>query len=210
MLSIYSSNATGDALSYYYYFYDWKVQEAICQSVPVEVAVNVEPGPAAGFLAEANWLVTNFTDISSGSPTTWSWDFGDGSPVSNEQNPEHIYSIANFYTIELTVSNGSCFSTYKETIEVGASAAHDPVNDLGMKIYPNPASDEVHIEFAEPISGKMQLNVTNAAGSVVLSQRLEANTSPFTINTSSLTTGMYQFEIIGNAGVLVKRVTIVR
>ena len=66
------------------------------------------------------------------------------------------------------------------------------------------------IEFGQPVSGKMQFYVSNAAGSVVLARQLEASTSQFTINTASLTSGLYQFELIGNGGVMVRRVTIVR
>jgi len=210
VLSIYSSNAPNGEFSFYYYFYDWKVQEAVCESVEVDVVVNVEPGSSAEFLTETIDLTTDFTDISTGNPDSWSWNFGDGSPEVIEQNPQHTYPVADYYTIELTVSNGSCYSSYQQTIEVGTTAANDPVDDHGLKIYPNPANDEVTIEFVEPISSKMQLIVSNAAGSIVMSRQLEANTSPFTINTSSLSTGTYQFELIGEQGVSVRRITIVR
>ena len=35
----------------------------------------------------------------------YEWDFGDGSSVSNEQNPEHFYSELGFYDVKLTVTN---------------------------------------------------------------------------------------------------------
>ncbi len=37
---------------------------------------------------------------------SYAWDFGDGSPVSNEQNPGHTYARAGSYTAKLTVSDG--------------------------------------------------------------------------------------------------------
>ncbi len=210
VLSIYSSNATNDELTYYYYFYDWKVQEPVCESAEIGVLVNVEPGPAADFLSDAIDLDVTFTDISTGNPDSWIWNFGDGSPEVNEQNPQHTYDVPDYYTITLTVSNGSCFSNIQQFIEVGTTAANDPANESGFKVYPNPATDEVTLSFSQPVSGKMQLNISNAAGSIVMSRQLEANTSPFSINTSSLTAGTYQFELIGKSGVMVKRLTIVR
>ncbi len=45
-----------------------------------------------------------FTDKSSGSPTTWSWSFGDGA-TSSQQNPSHTYSAPGTYTVALTASS---------------------------------------------------------------------------------------------------------
>jgi len=50
-------------------------------------------------------VTVSFTDQSTGTPTTWSWDFGDGGS-SNEQNPSHTYVAANTYTVTLTVEDG--------------------------------------------------------------------------------------------------------
>lgn len=73
-------------------------------------------------------LLVNFTDLSSGSPTSWSWDFGDGGS-STAQNPSHTYSAAGTYTVSLTVSNayGSDNSTkvdYITVTEPGANTSH--------------------------------------------------------------------------------------
>ena len=48
-------------------------------------------------------LSVQFTDLSINA-TSWTWDFGDGSPVSNEQNPGHTYSARGTYTVTLTIS----------------------------------------------------------------------------------------------------------
>ncbi len=49
-------------------------------------------------------LSVNFTDLSSGSPTAWSWTFGDGGS-SNSQDPSHGYGSPGTYTVTLNVSN---------------------------------------------------------------------------------------------------------
>ncbi|MEZ4937305.1 MAG: M4 family metallopeptidase [Crocinitomicaceae bacterium] len=48
--------------------------------------------------------VVHFTDNSSDNPTSWLWDFGDGS-TSTDQNPIHIYTSNGTYNVTLTVSN---------------------------------------------------------------------------------------------------------
>lgn len=46
-------------------------------------------------------VTVDFTDTSTGSPTKWLWNFGDGQS-SDEQHPSHIYTVAGLYTVSLT------------------------------------------------------------------------------------------------------------
>ena len=65
------------------------------------------PAPVADFSADPTSgtapLAVNFTDLSTGSITNWSWNFGDGG-TSTEQNPTHTYNTAGTYTVSLTVT----------------------------------------------------------------------------------------------------------
>ena len=65
-----------------------------------------------------------FSDTSSGGPTSWAWNFGDGT-TSTAQNPSKTYSSAGTYTVALTVSNaaGSDTQTKVGYISVAAPAA---------------------------------------------------------------------------------------
>ncbi len=51
----------------------------------------------------------DFTDLSTGSPTSWSWTFTGGTPASStSQNPAGIqYNTAGIYTVSLTATNGT-------------------------------------------------------------------------------------------------------
>jgi PKD repeat protein len=49
-------------------------------------------------------LAVQFTDTSVDA-SSWSWDFGDGSPVSHAQNPQHTYASGGSYTVTLTTTN---------------------------------------------------------------------------------------------------------
>ena len=46
-----------------------------------------------------------FTDLSTLLPTAWTWDFGDGTATSSDQNPSHTYASSGFYTVSLTAEN---------------------------------------------------------------------------------------------------------
>ncbi len=48
-------------------------------------------------------LTVNFTDASTSSATTWTWDFGNGNQ-STEKNPSAVYSSPGTYTVKLTIT----------------------------------------------------------------------------------------------------------
>ena len=55
-----------------------------------------------------------FTDLSTGTPTSWLWNFGDGN-TSTAQNPSHTYSNRGTYTVSLRVSNSLSSNTLTKT-----------------------------------------------------------------------------------------------
>ena len=58
-------------------------------------------------------ITVQFTDNSSGSPTAWKWELGNG--ISTQQNPAAIYITPGIYTIKLTVYKGTDSSTVTKT-----------------------------------------------------------------------------------------------
>jgi len=74
--------------------------------------------PASPVVGQA----VQFTDTSTGSPTSWQWSFDDGA-ISTAQNPSHSYVAAGPYTVTLTVSAGSNSNSTSRTITIMAEAA---------------------------------------------------------------------------------------
>jgi PKD repeat protein len=64
-------------------------------------------------------VTVQFLDASTGSPTGWSWSFGDGA-TSTLRNPVHVYDRAGSYTVSLAVANslGSDVSTRTDLVHV--------------------------------------------------------------------------------------------
>ncbi|MCJ7576549.1 MAG: PKD domain-containing protein, partial [Dehalococcoidia bacterium] len=71
--------------------------------------VVVNTAPTANFSSNVTSgcapLSVQFTDTSTGSPTTWSWSFGDGG-TSILQSPTHQYNSTGSYNVSLTAGNG--------------------------------------------------------------------------------------------------------
>lgn len=62
-------------------------------------------------------LTVQFTDLSTGNPDSWEWDFdGNGSVDSREKNPVYTYGSTGAYTVTLKVTN----STYGNDTETKA------------------------------------------------------------------------------------------
>jgi PKD repeat protein len=70
--------------------------------------ITVTQTPIAEFTVDSRQgkapFIVKFRDLSAGNPTTWNWEFGDGTG-SSEQNPIHPYQYEGSYDVRLTVSN---------------------------------------------------------------------------------------------------------
>ncbi|HEX2899697.1 MAG TPA: PKD domain-containing protein, partial [Bacteroidia bacterium] len=128
-----------------------------CGDTLVQTAlITVNPAPVANFLADTTQscavpLLVNFTDLSTGNPTSWLWDFGDGN-TSTTQNPSHTYTAPGTYTVSLTVTGPNVctdavtFNNYIQITEPVADFVGMPImgciplpvafTDLSTSIYP--------------------------------------------------------------------------
>ncbi|RYY86365.1 MAG: PKD domain-containing protein [Chitinophagaceae bacterium] len=70
-------------------------------------------------------IVVNFQDRSSGGPTTWLWDFGNGA-TSTLQNPSATYFSIGTYTVKLTVTSNNGASTNSVTKTAYITVLEDP------------------------------------------------------------------------------------
>jgi len=67
-------------------------------------------GPVADFSGTPTYLTAgntvSFTDLSTNSPTQWSWSFpGAATTTSSQQNPTVVYNTPGMYNVSLTVTN---------------------------------------------------------------------------------------------------------
>lgn len=76
--------------------------------VTIPITLTVEAFPQAVFAANNTTVCGNgtavFNDLSVNLPTSWTWDFGDGT-TSNQQNPAHTYTQEGTYDVSLEVCN---------------------------------------------------------------------------------------------------------
>ena len=97
---------------------------------------NFSANPVSGNAA----LITNFTDISGGSPTSWSWDFGDGN-TSSTQHPTHNYESPGAYTVSLTISDGIDSDTETKSDYINVTA---PLEGIFTESFENYSDFEIN------------------------------------------------------------------
>jgi len=140
-----------------------------------EVKVNyihVGDAPGADFSGNPTSLyegeTVNFTDLSTGTPESWLWEFEGGAPASStSQNPSGIlYSVPGIYDVTLTVTN--IFGTdvvlkeqYIDVMPVGL----DEQAEVVIRIYPNP--NEGSFRLVNPYNDEMLVSIYSVYGQLV-------------------------------------------
>lgn len=71
-----------------------------------------------------------YLDLSSGDPTGWLWDFGDG-VTSTLQNPSHTYLVPGTYTAAMTATNAFGSDTKTRTNYITANTPTPASNASG-------------------------------------------------------------------------------
>jgi len=118
--------------------------------------------PVAGFTPSATSgvapLTVNFTDTSTGAPTHWYWDFGDGGTSTN-QHPAHTYADGT-WTASLIASNAAGASSPATAIITVITPEQSWENHYGLAADANDADGDGLSNWAEFLTG---FNPTNPA-----------------------------------------------
>lgn len=160
--------------------------------------------PVASFTATyTGGGVTNFVDNSTNSPTSWSWDFGDGN-TSTAQNPSNTFTVLNTtYTVCLIASNGIgsdtyCDSVYADTTTVPGMNKKE--ERTAFTVYPNPSSGAFQMDFTVNEPGEARVRLMDIRAKVLYTEVFDTNLGMNTVNINSkLSAGQYILELYVNS-----------
>jgi hypothetical protein len=152
-----------------------------------------EPAPEqASFTYNAIDLTVDFTNTSS--TGTYLWDFGDGSS-SSLNSPTHTYSSNGTYNACLNLTTNCGTISYCESITVEASTVGIENGDLEtIKIYPNPAKEEVNFEINN--SNGKSICIFDGNGKLLTTRKINNNIEKINLNIFS--SGIYSCQILNN------------
>jgi hypothetical protein len=146
----------------------------------------------------------SFFDLSAYEPTSWHWDFGDGSS-SAERHPEHLFPAPGLYEVCLTVSNAHGSDTSCRELQFGTitSTAGAPLALLEARVYPNPFAEAFTLSLPEgwqPASARLSLY--DQLGRRRWSQRLQAGANE--VRAGHLPAGVYFWAVEQGGAVLAR------
>lgn len=204
LVSIKYSSASTDPTGYYYYFYDWEVEQPACLSAmtPVTAYIN-DNEPVADFSYNVNNLTVTFTDQST-NPAFYSWDFGDGT-TSTDANPTHIYTGAGTYDVILIVTNACGSDTTSMQVTTTTSGIDQMAAANDFYIYPNPSSDGM-IQINSAVSGT--LSIYNSNGK--LTDQINITKGMRIQSGKALAEGVYYFVMNTEGSVITRKVVILK
>jgi len=112
------------------------------------------PKPVAAFSASPTSgtkpLVVTFTDKSTNNPTSWKWNFGDGT-TSTTHNPIHTYIKAGSHTVTLTAINSAGSNTVTKTNYIKVTNPVKPV--AAFSASPRSGTKPLKVQFTDKSTG---------------------------------------------------------
>ena len=158
--------------------------------------LNIDNHPVALFRYDledtSQLLQVTYTDLSYYEPTSWHWDFGDGT-TSQDTSPVHTYTAAGSYEVCLIASNAFSADTFCRQVQVGVTSIHELPALPHAQVSPNPFSNEIKVTLPALVGKAPQFRLFDLFGSVLKSASLhEFETA---ISTSNLSPGIYFWQL---------------
>jgi PKD repeat protein len=140
-------------------------------NIPPPAGYTIVPDFSAAPTTEIVPFTAAFTDLSLGHPTTWDWDWGDGTTHGSTRNPAHLYTTVGVYPVTLTASNAYSSNTvtkyqYIYALNGGFNQTDTTINGLTIVNCPGPQSVNVDTSIlqADLIPDKYTLEIQPPAG----------------------------------------------
>ena len=159
--------------------------------------------PTANFTGNKNQIMPGesiqFSDLSTGGPTSWTWTFGGGEPsTSTIKNPLVTYPNEGTFSVTLKVKNnfGDSELVKESFVTVGQSSVKDQAAFYINNVYPNPVRQEDRITFTIHVKeiSRFHIEILDNNGrhlKTLWNERVKTGDNLFSFNVGHLTGGQY-------------------
>jgi PKD repeat protein len=149
-----------------------------------------------------------FFDASTNLPTSWRWDFGDGT-TSLEQNPRYRYTASGLYLVCLVASNTFGTDSTCQEVNFILSDVLQEIVESGLQVSPNPFQNNFQIDWQGMVPKTVLLyEIFNTQGQQMGSRKhLQASQVQTTENWPA---GSYWLQVKTQSGRLVKSFSLLK
>lgn len=186
VFSITNNGATSDTdtaayKSYYYYFYNMQVKSAGCVSAARQSVT-----------LDKVTITQNGTTLSSNFATGNQWYLG-GKLIAGATNATYTPTQSGNYTVGVTLNSG-CHLLSDAVVYAFTGASN---NDIGLIIYPIPATSLINVLFGAKNSANLSMLLINAAGQTVYNsaQTVDVGNVATSINVAHMPAGSYVLKL---------------
>lgn len=184
----------------------------VLPTVTPVITIHTTHSDTVSYLGE---IITWVAEVSfEGSAPVYQWYHHDGTPITGATN--RTYSVAMYSTNDtlycMMTSNLPCVTSdtvYSNTgITYGAYLFVQQANQnpfLEFNLYPNPASNEVTIDFHQSLTESFAIKVTDAWGRTVITENVMPGKWQTKLALGDIAPGVYFVEIAAGKNRLVKR-----
>ena len=193
-----SSSDTAYYKGFYYYFYDIHVKSPGCASASRQAVIVTKPV-----------ITQSGTTLSSSEPANNQW-YLNGTLIAGATGKTYQPQLSGNYQVAVTLSSGCIAQSDNFAYVILPSTPGE--NDIGLTVFPNPASTQINILFAARSAAQVNLSLTNTAGQTSYSSKTVLNGGNFStsINVSEYPPGTYFLRLLVGSKLYSRKVVIIR
>ncbi|MBX7242889.1 MAG: T9SS type A sorting domain-containing protein, partial [Bacteroidia bacterium] len=175
------------------------------KSSTTNVSVNAAPVANAG--PDVSVSVGGSVQLAASGGSAYSWTPATGLSNTFIPNPVATPSVTTVYTVWVTNSS-DCTGSDSVTVFVWQTPVADPALSIPVKIFPNPAHDEIIVEGEGLENGTYYLTMYNGLGQLVIAKTLSVTDGKIMekIEVLSFSEGVYYLQLDGDKGFFQQKV----
>jgi hypothetical protein len=145
---------------------------------------------------DGSWYNLNYAVPDSG--YVCNWVFSDGTTISGE-NVKYAFDGSLGKSVTLNVLDASGNVVYSEEIALNQATKVKETKANSVKLYPNPATDNIFLQFSKPVNEIVQVEIYNSLGQKQDSRRFTdaSGTSEISLSVAGLEHGAYYARVLG-------------
>lgn len=180
-----------------------------CSATSSSLDISELDAPTASFTYSDDNGTVSFTNASVNAQNS-SWNFGDGSPVSDASNPVYAYQEDGIYDVVLTVTNACGTDTDTQELNIIIIGVDEVKNTAVITVYPNPASSAITVKYESHSGNLLNWSLVDVTGRTILgSAGVTANQlSSKMIDLSGVAKGNYTFVIVDGISTVKKNIVV--